>query len=330
MTKSPHDYTKDVKNARSLKELEKLRLLFLGRKGKINQLLKKIPELPANQRKSAGREVNKLKGEIEKALKKQESKLKKGLTTMSGDEWMDVTMPGQPARQGQLHPTTIVINEINKIFERIGFSVVEGPEIETDKYNFERTNLPHDHPARDLWDTLYLKYPEILLRTHTSSVEARVLEKYRPPIRAVIPGICYRAETPNPSNNAVFFQYQGVVVDRAVKMSHLKWILNYFIEEFFGAQTKSRFRNKYYPEVEPGVGVDIECVFCQRKGCSVCKSRGFVEMLGAGMHHPQMLEMAGIDHRRYSGFHWGMGLDRIVMARFGIDDIRSLYNGDIT
>lgn len=319
----------DIDKADDLETLKKIRLVLMGRKGRLNFLLKKITRLPQNKRATAGELLNIVKQKLQVAIAQKQKELQKKEVLKSQSQWFDVTLPGLKPVLGKLHPTRIVIEEINRIFKNLGFSVVEGPEIETDEYNFERTNLPKDHPARGLWDTLYLKKPEILLRTHTSSVEARILEKLKPPIRIVIPGPCYRAETPNPSNNIFFFQYQGAVVDEGVNLAQLKWLMEYFVKKFFGQKTKMRLRSKYYPEVEPGVGVDIECDFCQGRGCSVCKGRGFLEVIGAGMHHPRMLEMAGINPQEYTGFHWGMGLDRIVMIRFGISDIRQLYIGEV-
>jgi phenylalanyl-tRNA synthetase alpha chain len=211
----------------------------------------------------------------------------------------------------------------------MGFSVADGPEIENDEYNYNRLNLPADHPARDLQDSLYIDEPNFLLRTHTSSVESHLLAEVKPPFRYVIPGKVYRYENANATNNIMFYQYEGMAVGTDITLAQLKGTLDLFVKKFFGEKRKTRFRCKYYPQVEPGVGVDISCIFCNKKGCTVCKYRGWIEMLGAGMVHPNMFIKAGLDPEVYSGFAWGMGLDRIVMQRYGISDIRSLYNGDI-
>jgi phenylalanyl-tRNA synthetase alpha chain len=238
-------------------------------------------------------------------------------------------MPAKLARIGNLHPTSIVISEMVEIFKNLGFSVIEGSEIESDHYVFELLNLPKDHPARSLQDVLYIEEPEILLRSQTSSVEARSIEKLKPPFRVLVAGKCYRFENVNASNNSMFYQFQGFVLQKGISMADLKGTLLHFAKTYFGEDRKIRFRCKYYPEVEPGVGLDLNCQFCNSKGCSVCKGRGWIEMLGAGMIHPNILKNFKIDPREISGFAFGMGLDRIVMDRFKIKDIRSLYNGDI-
>jgi phenylalanyl-tRNA synthetase alpha chain len=216
-----------------------------------------------------------------------------------------------------------------EIFKHLGFSIMEGPEIETDIYNFEKMNLPKDHPARSLQDVLYIEEPEILLRSQTSSVEAHSLENLKPPVRVVVAGKCYRFENVNASNNSMFYQFQGVALQKGLSMADLKGTLYYFAKEFFGKDRKIRFRCKYYPEVEPSAGLDLDCPFCKGKGCTVCKGRGWMEMLGCGMIHPNILKGFGYNTNEISGFAFGMGLDRIVMDRFKIKDIRSLYNGDI-
>lgn len=316
----------NILEAKSEQELERLRILYLGRSGKINQLTKEIPKLSPEKRIEAGRLINEAKKSIEESLSNQQ-------LTISDQqlpaEWLDVTAPGIPVKIGHFHPTTIVINQMLEIFKHLGFSVMEGPEIETDEFNFEKMNLPKDHPARALQDTLYIEDPEILLRTHTSSVEARVLSSYKPPFRVVVAGKCYRYEAVNASNNAIFYQFQGVALQKGLSMADLKGTLVYFVKEFLGKERKIRFRCKYYPEVEPCGGLDVDCPFCHQKGCPVCKGRGWLELLGCGMIHPNILRNFGYNPMQISGFAFGMGLDRIVMDKFKINDIRSLYNGDI-
>ncbi|MEK7497808.1 MAG: phenylalanine--tRNA ligase subunit alpha [Patescibacteria group bacterium] len=314
----------EITEASDTAELENIRVTYLGRQGKINSLTKEIKNLNASEKGAAGKIINEAKETIEKLLATQKNKLKQ-----TGSEWFDPTIPGEKPKAGQLHPTTIVINEMFEIFKHLGFSLMEGPEIETDVYNFEKLNLPKDHPARSLQDVLYIKEPDILLRSHTSSVETRALGELKPPFRIVVAGKCYRFESVNASNNAMFYQFQGVALQKGLSMADLKGTLYYFVKSFFGEKRKIRFRCKYYPEVEPGGGLDLDCPFCNQKGCSVCKGRGWLEMLGCGMIHPNILKNMGHNPKEISGFAFGMGLDRIVMDKFKIKDIRSLYNGDI-
>ncbi len=245
------------------------------------------------------------------------------------DEWFDVTLPVEKARIGHLAPDTRVIRQMNAFFTYHGYSVAEGPDIETEEFNFERTNLPKDHPARDLQDTIYIESPDVLLRTHTSSVEARLLSAQKPPLRFVVPGVSFRNEIVNVSNHAVFYQYQGVCLDRDVSMANLKATLQGFAKFIYGPAVETRFRCKYYPEVEPGAGLDILCTFCRGGGCGICKGRGWLEILGSGMIHRRVLEKCGLDANVWSGFAFGMGLDRIIMSKFGINDIRKLHNGEL-
>jgi phenylalanyl-tRNA synthetase alpha chain len=313
--------------AETINELEELKVKFLGRKGRINKFVKNLKNLEPEERKRAGQMLNETKQAIDSSIEEQ----KKLIATKHNEakEWFDPSFPGIKYKTGQTHPTTIVINEMFDIFRHLGFSILEGPEIETDEYNYGKLNLPKDHPARSLQDALYVKEPEILLRAHTSTVEARALSVLKPPYRIVVAGKCYRFENVNASNNAMFYQFQGFSLQRGLSMADLKGTLYYFVEKFFGKHREIRYRCKYYPEVEPGVGLDLDCPFCNKKGCPVCKGRGWLEMLGAGMIHPNMLKENGYDPKDISGFAFGMGLDRIVMDRFKINDIRSLYNGDI-
>lgn len=313
-----------ITSATGAEELEQIRIDLFGRSGKITNLVKRIKEVPPENRQQVGILINETKNTLEGLISSQKNSFKE-----NAREWFDPTIPGKLPGIGNLHPTSIVINEMYEIFKHLGFSVVEGPEIETDVYNFEKLNLPKDHPARSLQDVLYIEEPEILLRSHTSSVETRSLEKLKPPFRIVVAGKCYRFENLNASNNAMFYQFQGVALQEGLTMADLKGTLYYFAKKFFGEDRKIRFRCKYYPEVEPSAGLDLDCPFCKGKGCSVCKGRGWLEMLGCGMIHPNILKGFGYDTNKISGFAFGMGLDRIVMDRFKISDIRSLYNGDI-
>lgn len=305
-------------------ELEQIRIDLFGRSGKLTELFKNIKNVPDSERKQVGQTINEVKNTIEDLIVNQKNSFKE-----NAREWFDPTIPVKLERIGKLHPTSIVISEMVEIFKNLGFSVIEGPEIESDHYNFELLNLPKDHPARSLQDVLYIEEPETLLRSHTSSVETRSIENLKPPFRVVVAGKCYRFENVNASNNAMFYQFQGFVLQKGISLADLKGTLFHFAKTYFGNDRKIRFRCKYYPEVEPGVGLDLDCQFCNQKGCSVCKGRGWIEMLGAGMIHPNILKNFKIDPKEISGFAFGMGLDRIVMDRFKIKDIRSLYNGDI-
>lgn len=309
--------------ADSGEEIERLRIHYLGKRGVLAEMATQIPQLPSEEKAEIGEVFN----DVKRAIADTIGSKRVARSTQPAD--IDLSLPGTPIRVGLMHPITAVAREMNAIFQSLGFSVADGPEIETDEYNYNRLNLPPDHPARDLQDSLYIKEPDILLRTHTSSVEAHILATHKPPYRFVFPGKSYRFENMSAANHFMFYQYQGLAVGEHITLANLKWTINTFIHLFFGPQRQSRFRCKYYPEVEPGVGVDIDCPFCNQKGCSVCKMRGWIEILGAGMIHPNMLTRVRLDPQKYSGFAWGMGLDRIAMDRYHINDIRALYNGDL-
>jgi len=316
-------FNNDLQNYIKSGLLDNLYLEYLGKKGAINSLLSQIPNLLEEDKKIIGPKINELKVFIEREINKARAVSEK----QKDLEWVDFTVPGNKTKTGHYHPTTLTIRELNNFFRYYGYSVAEGPEIETDEYNFEKLNLPKDHPARDLQDSLYIKEPDILLRTHSSSVETRVMTSTKPPIRIVVPGKCYRNESTNKSNSAIFYQYEGLAIDKDINMTNLKFTLEEMAKFLYGNDVKTRFRCKYYPQVEPGVGLDIKCTFCKGSGCSVCKYIGWIELLGAGMVHPKALESCGINHKIYSGFAFGIGLDRIVMTKFNISDIRFLYSG---
>ena len=306
--------------------LDVLYLKFLSKKhGLVTELLKKLPKLSSKEKKELGPALNKLKNQIEIDIKetkkhKKEQKYK--------DPLIDLSFPLPAKKTGNYHPTIQTIKEINNFFRYYGYSVIEGPEIETEQNNFRILNLPKGHPATDLQDTLYIDEKKgILLRTHTSSVESSILSEYKPPIRAVSAGKCYRNETLNATNAAFFWQYQGVVVDKNINMQNLKATLQLFHQFLFGEDVELRFRYKYYPEVSPGMGIDMKCRFCNGSGCEACKYRGWLEVLGSGMIHYNTLKTCGIDPNVYTGFAFGMGLDRLVMQKYGINDIRKLYGG---
>jgi phenylalanyl-tRNA synthetase alpha chain len=304
-------------------DLDTLYLKYLGKKGVTTLLLQELPKLSSEDKRQFGPLLNELK----KTQEQQIENVKQNIGSETSD--IDLTIPGPVVPTGHLHPTSTIIREMNEFFRYQGFSIGEGPEIEDVEYNFRRLNLPDGHPATDLQDSLFIEEPSLLLRTHTSSVETRMLSNYKPPMRVVVPGKCYRNETTSITNSAFFYQYQGFVVDKGITMGHLKDTLTKFHQFLFGDDVKLRFRYKYYPEVSPGMGVDMECRFCQGVGCQVCKYRGFIEVLGSGMIHYNTLKACGIDPEVYSGFAFGMGLDRMVMSKYGIKDIRKLYGGEI-
>jgi phenylalanyl-tRNA synthetase alpha chain len=297
-------------------------LKYLGKKGLINQEFQKAKNLDESIKLPLLKELNKIKAEFEIRLQQKK-------TTHQNNKNIDLSTPVLMTRTGNLHPLTLVKRDLYQFFHYYGFSVYDGPEVETDYYNFEIMGVGKDHPARDLQDTLYILEPEFLLRTQTSSIEARVLKEKEPPIRFVVGDNAFRNETDSRSNTSFFHQFQGVYLDKNVTMGHLKWIFTKALKHILGEDTVIRFRPKYYPEVEPGMSPDILCKFCKGSGCEVCKKRGWIEIAGGGMIHPSTLEKADIDPRKYSGFAFGWGLDRIVMQKYKIDDIRVLYNGSL-
>jgi len=304
-------------------ELDALYLKYLGKKGLTTQLLQELPKLSPGDKRQYGPILNELK-------KSQETQIREKLSTLShASSTIDLTIPGTVQPIGRLHPTTVIIREMNEFFRYHGFSIGEGPEIEDVEYNFRRLNLPEGHPATDLQDTLFIEEPNLLLRTHTSSVETRILSENKPPLRVVVPGKCYRNETNNTTNTSFFYQYQGFVVDKGINMGHLKHIITTWFQYLWGPDIKIRFRYKYYPEVSPGLGQDIQCTFCRGQGCQICKYRGWIEMGGSGMIHYNTLKACGIDPNIYSGYAFGVGLDRMVMTKYNIPDIRQLYGGEI-
>ncbi len=308
-------------------DLDELYLKYFSKKnGLITNLMKALPELEGKKKREAGKLLNDIQNEFKQKI--DEKRVDSNYTKIN-DPLIDLTIPAKPQNTGYLHPTTQVIREMNEFFRYYGFSVAEGPEIETAEYNFRKLNLPEGHPATDLQDTLFVEEPNILLRTHTSSVESRVLTDNKPPIRIVVPGKVYRNETYSATNGAFFHQYQGVVVDKGITIQNLMYMLEKVHKFLFGEDTEVRFRYKYYPEVSPGVGVDMKCKFCNGVGCTVCKQRGWIEVLGSGMIHYNTLKMCNIDPEIYTGFAFGVGLDRLVMQKFGISDLRTMYGGGL-
>ena len=289
----------------------------------VRQQFQSLSSLEPAEKRRVGQELNHVKSEIERLVTERLSEL--DVATQRIDQEFNPELPAPPMRLGHAHPTIVILRKMNAFFQSLGFEVEDGPEIESDWYNFAALNLPANHPAREMQDTIYIQEPVVLLRTQSSTVETRVMERQKPPIRIVAPGKAYRCENVNASNNYMFYQFEGLAIDRNIKMSHLYSVLHEFLDYMLGSQRMSRFRAKYYPQVEPGLGVDLVCDFCSGTGCAVCKQKGWIEILGAGMVHPNVFASMGIDWNQYSGFAFGMGLDRLVMAATGISDIRELY-----
>ena len=310
---------------------EEWRIRNLGRRGALNELMRRISQLPPEERRTEGQKANELKRRFEEAYAKaQQADRERRLAEKLEEERVDVTLPGRPAVRGGLHPTTIILRQITSFFQSIGYQVVEGPEVELDKYNFEMLNIPANHPARDMWDTLYVNPPEVLMRTHTSPMQARVMESRvaeaqaagtePPPVRVIVPGRCYRYEAQDATHEWMFYQVEGLAVDRGLTMADLKGTLFAFARQIFGSQVKVRFRCDYFPFVEPGVDMGIST--------PEIKGGDWLEILGAGMVHPKVLRMAGYDPDQYTGFAFGMGPERIAMLKYGITDIRQFYAND--
>ena len=320
---------RDLAGAASEGDLELWRAAVLGRRGSLAVLIGRLGDVEASARRDPGRLANSVKGEFEVALEERRRALTR---TVPAAPPLDVTLPGRPAPSGRLHPTTQVIRRITEIFQSMGFLVAEGPEVEWDYYNFEALNIPRDHPARDMWDTLWIDPAgarPMLLRTHTSPVQVRVMERTRPPIRVIVPGRCFRYEATDATHESCFFQIEGLAVDRHITFADLKGTLYEFAKRLFGEERRIRFRCDYFPFVEPGVDMAIDCFACAGTGCRLCSDSGWIEILGAGMVHPEVLRRVGIDPRRYSGFAFGLGPERVAMLTYGIDDIRHFYANDL-
>jgi phenylalanyl-tRNA synthetase alpha chain len=324
---------KELEAVGQAKELEAWRVRNLGKKSQLTATLRGLAKLPIEERKQVGALANRLKAEFEERLEQKSQLLKQALA--GGGEAIDITLPGRPYPAGRRHPLTQTIAEICDIFGSMGFQVVEGPEVEWDYYNFEALNIPRHHPARDSMATLWVDAESekgernMLLRTHTTAVDIRVMEQMSPPIRVVEPGKVYRYEASDATHVPMFHQIDGLAVDKNITMADLKGTLYEFARRFFGEDRRVRFRCDYFPFVEPGVEMAIECLVCRGRGCRLCGNSGWIEILGAGMTHPRVLERRGIDPRDYTSFAFGMGIDRLPMLRYGIDDIRLFYGSDL-
>lgn len=319
-------------NGNHKKELQDLRVAVLGKKGSLTELLKGLKDLSNELRPLVGKQVNEVRDVLTKAFEEQAEIVEADLIRVKLEsESLDVTLPGRKMSLGNRHILTQTSEEIEDIFLGMGFQVVDGFEVEKDYYNFERMNLPKDHPARDMQDTFYIT-EEILLRTHTSPVQARTLDQHdfnQGPLKMISPGRVFRRDTDDATHSHQFHQIEGLVVGENISMGDLKGTLQLIIQKMFGADRKIRLRPSYFPFTEPSVEVDVSCFKCGGKGCNICKKTGWIEIIGAGMVHPQVLEKSGVDSEKYSGFAFGLGQERIAMLRYGINDIRSFYQGDV-
>ena len=316
---------REVDDAKDVESIKAIFVRYLGRKGILTRYLRNISKLPPEVRPQAGKKANQTKKILEDVLKQAVEKFE---TVASGkDDSIDVSLPGRRPRQGSLHPITIITRDISNIFTRLGFDIAEGPEVESDYYNFEALNIPKNHPARDMQDPFYIS-SNVVLRTHTSPTQPRVMEKTHPPIRIIAPGKVYRCDS-DLTHTPMFHQVEGLFVDKKVSFGDLKGILTTFVHQIFDKDTGLRFRPSFFPFTEPSAEVDIRCVICKGSGCRVCSGTGWIEVLGAGMVHPAVFENVGYDTSIYTGFAFGMGVERIAMLKYGIDDIRKYFENDL-
>ena len=320
---------KEIENSLDLKQLEETFKKYLGKKGEITLILRSLEKFPKEKRAKIGKQANDFKKLITLKFEERSRELKeKSKKDLGKKEWVDITAPGRKSTVGHLHPMTLTRRKIEEIFQNMGFSVVEGQEIESEWYNFDALNIPKDHPARDLWDTFYLKNG-MLLRTHTSPVQIRFMEKNNPPLRIIVPGRIFRHEATDASHEFDFNQLEGLMVGKDISAANFKAVIQEFYRRFFGKPVKIRLIPSFFPFVEPGFQVDMSCMNCLGKGCPVCKRTGWLEMMGAGMVHPNVYKYAGLNPKGLSGFAFGMGLERLAMMKYKINDIRLFRGGDL-
>ncbi|WP_105104336.1 phenylalanine--tRNA ligase subunit alpha [Microbulbifer pacificus] len=317
-----------VEEAGDLAALDQVRVDYLGKKGSITELLKGLGKLSAEERPAAGAKINEAKQQVQDAINaRREGMEKAAIEEKLAKETIDVTLPGRGEHQGSMHPITRTLRRIEEIFQRLGFSVEQGPEVEGDYYNFEALNIPAHHPARAMHDTFYID-PTTVLRTHTSSVQIRTMEKTNPPLRIICPGRVYRCDS-DVTHSPMFHQVEGLVVDEGVSFAHLKGCIDQFLKAFFEADVPVRFRPSYFPFTEPSAEADIQCTNCGGEGCRVCSGTGWLEILGCGMVHPNVLASCDIDSEKYSGFAFGLGVERMAMLRYGVNDLRLFFDNDL-
>ncbi len=320
---------KQIEGSQALDKLNEIRVNYLGKKGELTAVLKSLKDVAPEDRPKVGQMVNETRAEIEKVLEDAKKKMEAAVREAKlKSEVIDVTLPAKKNNVGHRHPNTIALEEVERIFVGMGYEVVEGPEVEKDYYNFEALNIPADHPAKDEQDTFYVN-GDILLRTQTSPVQVRVMEKTKPPIRIIAPGRVFRSDEVDATHSPSFHQIEGLVVDKNITFADLKGTLAQFAKELFGEETKVKFRPHHFPFTEPSAEVDVSCFKCGGAGCRFCKGSGWIEILGCGMVHPKVLKMSGIDPEVYSGFAFGVGLERIALLKYEIDDMRLLYENDI-
>jgi phenylalanyl-tRNA synthetase alpha chain len=313
--------------ATNKEEAEELRIKYLSKKGLISQLFDEFKNVPVDQKKATGAVLNELKNQASEKINSLKDNFE---TNRSGADGLDLTLPGESIKMGSRHPLSIVRNDIISIFSRLGFVVSEGPEIEDDWHVFSALNFPPEHPARDMQDTFFIeKDPDVLLRTHTSSVQVRVMEKTQPPIRAIFPGRVFRNEAISYRAHCIFHQIEGLYVDENVSFVDLKQTLLFFAREFFGEKTEIRLRPSYFPFTEPSAEMDVSCSICEGKGCNVCKHTGWLEIMGCGMVDPNVFDLCGINSKKYTGFAFGMGIERIAMLKYGVKDLRLFFENDV-
>jgi len=322
-------FQQDLENVKFVKDVEQLKVKYLGKKGPIQELMTSLRDAAPEARPELGKVINELKEEFARLCDQAIGSLHQvELARQFAEEKIDVTLPGRPRYLGRSHPITHMMEEVIQILSGMGFSVQYGPDIDSDYYNFEGLNFPPDHPARDMQDTFYIN-SELLLRTHTSNTQLRVMESHKPPIRIIAPGTVYRNETISSRSHVYFHQLEGLYIDKNVTFADLFATMDEFLAKLFQAPVKTRYRPSFFPFVEPGLEADVECISCRAQGCRLCKQTGWLEILGAGMVHPEVLKNGGIDPEHYSGYAWGMGIERLAMLRWGIKDIRQFTENDL-
>ncbi len=327
---------KEAALAHSPEALKEIERRFLGKSGVVTELLKNLKDLPLEEKREFGKGVNELKINIEQVLAQKTHALELTKVTQAlKQEWIDLTAPGEAYELGHIHPLPQTQEEVERIFQQMGFTVIDGPEVESEFYNFEGLNIPPHHPARDMQDTFFVdkkphkKEGRLVLRTHTSPNQVRAMRKYGAPLRIIVPGRCFRNEATDASHEHTFDQVEGLLIDKDISIAHLKGVMTEFLSRLFKRELKVRFRPGYFPFVEPGMELDMSCVFCSAKGCRVCKHTGWMEFMGCGMTHPNVLKAGGVNPKVYQGWAFGFGLTRLVRMRYGIDDIRHLQSGDL-
>jgi phenylalanyl-tRNA synthetase alpha chain len=329
LEKLKDDAISNIKNTSDPDELENFRVKYLGKKGELTSILKGLGQLPPEERPAMGKMANEVKEEITYVLDSKVDELKqKALDEKILGESIDITLPGRRIKPGHIHPITRITDEIKEIFKGAGFTVVEGPEVESEYYNFQALNIPADHPSREMWDSFYFG-EGLLLRSHTSPVQVRVMENTRPPVKVVVPGKCYRRDAVDPTHHWMFHQVEGLLVDKNITFADLKGVLLDFAQRMFGERRRAKFIPSYFPFTEPSAEMAIDCFVCNGKGCRVCKHSGWIEIMGAGMVNPHVLQEVGYDPETYTGFAFGMGVERIAMLKYDIPDIRLNFENDV-